>query len=359
MLTQMKSEASKWVAPTPASSRNYPMNCWWVAALSDEVGQKPLSRWLLNLPILLYRAENGRAVALEGRCPHRGAPLALGCRKGDAIQCGYHGFTFSAEGECINVPSMKAAVSALRIRAYPVIEKPPLVWVYFGDPAAIDSVPPPVDLDWTTDPAFALVTGRMDIKANYMLLKENVLDLTHFGYVHASTFQITDWVDPPQVDVDGDIVTFRQHFEKSPLPPPFAVALRRPVGTPFTRENYGSFVSPALQIAAVDFIDPNREDSAAIAGKFRIAHATTPIDATHMHYFYLAARDHGNSPEEMVKFAELSRNGFGEDETMIEAVQHVLSNDPRPSESWEVSVKSDTAGVQARRALRRWMERET
>jgi len=32
--------------------------------------------------------------------------------------------------------------------------------------------------------------GRSDI--------ENVLDLTHFGYVHASTFGITDWVDPPE-----------------------------------------------------------------------------------------------------------------------------------------------------------------
>ena len=32
----------------------------------------------------------------------------------------------------------------------------------------------------------------MDIAANYMLLKENVLDLTHFGYVHRSTFKILD-----------------------------------------------------------------------------------------------------------------------------------------------------------------------
>ncbi len=359
MLLEAKAVTSKWAPPTPASKRNYPLNCWWVAGFSHEVGRTPFDRWLLDVPVLLYRTDDGRAVALEGRCPHRGAPLALGCRKGDAIQCGYHGFTFSADGECINVPSMKASVAALRVRAYPVIEKPPFVWVYLGDPTAIDRVPPPMDLEWGTDPAFAVITGRMDIRGNYMLLKENVLDLTHFGYVHAATFQITDWVDPPQVEVNGDVVTYRQHFEKSPLPPPFAAALKRSPGTPFTRENHGSFISPALQIAAVDFIDPERADPAHIAGKFRVAHATTPIDGTHMHYFYMAGRDHGNSPEEMEQFAALSKKGFAEDEKVIEAVQSVLSRDPRPQESWEVSVKSDTAGIQARRALNRWMQRET
>jgi hypothetical protein len=77
-----------------------------------------------------------------------------------------------------------------------------------------------------------------------------------------------------------------------------------------------------------------------------------------MYYFYLLARDHGTSPEQMEAMAALSRKGFGEDEVMIEAIQRILSTDPRPQDSWEVSVKADTAGVQARRALRRWMERE-
>jgi len=88
--------------------------------------------------------------------------------------------------------------------------------------------------------------ARVFVAANYMLLKENVLDLTHFGYVHASTFKITDWTNPPQVTTDGDTVTYRQYFERSPLPPIFAEPLGLPAGTPFNRDNYGSFVSPAV-----------------------------------------------------------------------------------------------------------------
>jgi hypothetical protein len=55
----------------------------------------------------------------------------------------------------------------------------------------------------------------------------------------------------------------------------------------------------------------------------------------------------------------LSRKGFGEDERIIEAVQAVMSRDPRDSQSLEVSVRADTAGVQARRIVQRWMQRET
>ena len=91
-----KSETQNWRAPTPREGRNYPYNCWWVAALSSEVGRDLLGRWLLDTPVLLYRTEDGRAVAVENRCPHRAAPLSLGCLKGDNVQCGYHGFTFFA-----------------------------------------------------------------------------------------------------------------------------------------------------------------------------------------------------------------------------------------------------------------------
>jgi vanillate O-demethylase monooxygenase subunit len=255
------------------------------------------------------------------------------------------------------VPSLKSTVASIKVRSFPLMEKPPFIWIYLGDPEALDRVPAAPELPWTTDPSFSVVTGRIDMAANFMLLKENVLDLTHFGYVHASTFKITDWVDPPQVVVEGDIVTYRQSFVESPLPPPFAEALGRRPGTPFNRENYGSFVSPALQVASVDFIDP--ADTRSVAGRFRICHATTPVDGDHMLYYYALARDHGTTPELMGKFEALSKVGFDEDKRMIEAIQAARSKDSDGPADWEMSVKSDTAGIQGRRALARWMARET
>jgi vanillate O-demethylase monooxygenase subunit len=334
------------------------MNCWWVAAFSDEVGERLLGRWLLDSPVLLYRAEDGHAVAIEDRCPHRSAPLSRGTRIGDTVQCGYHGFTFGPDGGCVRVPSLNILPPAVRVRAFTVIEQAPFVWIYLGDPEALDRVPAPPVLDWASDSAFGVIHGRMDIAANYMLLKENVLDLTHFGYVHASTFKITDWVDPPRATGDDETSGYHQSFSNSPLPPVFAEPMGLAAGTPYDRENYGAFVSPALQRAAVDLYDPGRSDPAAISGRFRVAHATTPIDPTHMHYFWVAGRDHGTSPAELAGMKALTQVGFAEDEAMIEAVQQVMNRDPRGARAPEISVRADAPGVRARRILQRWMERE-
>lgn len=357
MATNLQSvKEGGWRAPRPAAERNYPYNCWWVAGFSDEIGRDLLGRWLLETPVLLYRKADGTPVALENRCPHRGAPLALGCLKGDAVQCGYHGFTFDAAGQCINVPSMKAPLPAARVRAFPLIEQPPFVWIYLGDPERIDEVPSPHRLAWTEDGAFALVHGRMDVDANYMLLKENVLDLTHFGYVHATTFKITDWVDPPSFSTEGDTTSYRQVFTNSPLPPVFAEPMGMAPGTAYDRENYGSFVSPALQIAAVDLKDPG---TGAVTGRFRVSHATTPIDGNRMHYFWLLGRDHGKSAEQLHALKTITEIGFAEDEAIIEAIQASALRDPRGDSVPEVSVKMDTAGIQARRIVQRWMAKET
>jgi vanillate O-demethylase monooxygenase subunit len=70
-------------------------------------------------------------------------------------------------------------------------------------------------------------------------------------------------------------------------------------------------------------------------------------------------RDHGNSPEEMQGLLKGSQIGFAEDEEMIEAVQEMMSRDPRGASAPEVSVKADAAGIQARRIVERWMARET
>jgi vanillate O-demethylase monooxygenase subunit len=353
---QITGVPSNWRPPTAPEQRNFPLNCWWVAAFSSEISRELTDRWLLETPVLLYRTEAGKVVAVENRCPHRGAPLSLGCLKGDDIQCGYHGFRFASDGACVEVPSMKAPPSAARVRTFRVIEHPPFVWIYVGDPNRIDDVPTPPLLEWTGDDSFAIVQGRMDIAANYMLLKENVLDLTHFGYVHAKSFKITDWIDPPTFSTDGETTSYRQKFTRSPLPPLFADALGLPPGTPFDRENYGSYVSPALQVAAVDFSDP---ESGTIAGRLRITHATTPIDGTHMHYFWLLGRDHGTSPEQLETLETVTKIGFAEDEEMIEAIQATALRDPRGANAPEMSVKMDTAGIQARRITQRWMARET
>ena len=80
-------------------------NCWYVAAWDDEIGgETPLGRTLLGEPVVLFRAADGTAAALEDRCCHRHLPLSLGKVVGDNLQCGYHGLEFDTSGDCVLVP---------------------------------------------------------------------------------------------------------------------------------------------------------------------------------------------------------------------------------------------------------------
>jgi len=86
---------------------NYPRNMWWVAAHASEVTEKPLARWLLETPVVLYRLSDGTPAALYDRCPHRWAPLSEGQVEGDRIICPYHGMQFDTQGNCTKAPTQK------------------------------------------------------------------------------------------------------------------------------------------------------------------------------------------------------------------------------------------------------------
>ncbi|MBB4858630.1 vanillate O-demethylase monooxygenase subunit [Novosphingobium chloroacetimidivorans] len=344
------------LANSGPAARNYPLNCWWVAAFADEVTRTPLARWLLDTPVVLFRTEAGEAVALEDRCPHRQAPLSIGKLHGDAIECGYHGFQFNREGRCTFVPTMSSP-PPIRVATYPVREIGPLIWIYLGDKDRLDAVPPPPVLGWIEDPAFSFRKGLMPVAANYLLLKENVLDLSHFGFVHASSFQITDWVVAPVVTRGEGTVRYRQEFVRAPLPGPMAAGIGVAPHTPWNRVYEGGFLSPAAQEGGVDLADPDGKDPRVASTRF--AHFTTPIDQGNMYYFYVVARNFAREDAALDFFAELVKKGFEEDEFVLEQVQKLASRTPRRGSQGERSVKADAAGVEARRIVDEWMARET
>ncbi len=52
-------------------------DCWYVAALDSElIDGKLLGPTLLGEHVLLFRGESGKVIALNDRCPHRGALLS-------------------------------------------------------------------------------------------------------------------------------------------------------------------------------------------------------------------------------------------------------------------------------------------
>lgn len=67
------------------TNQSYPRNQWYIGAFSHEVGRTPMERTLLDEPVVFYRTEAGRAIAVAGRCPHRRFPMVRAEVVGDGF----------------------------------------------------------------------------------------------------------------------------------------------------------------------------------------------------------------------------------------------------------------------------------
>ena len=200
----------------------YALNAWYVAAWSTEVTREPIRRTICELPIVLYRKENGETAALIDRCAHRGYPLSAGRLVGDAIECGYHGFTFGCDGVCTRVPAQSSIPARAVVRAFPLLEKDGWIWVWTGDPAKADPASVP-DTHWMNDPEWATVTHSVPFACRADLIHDNLLDLTHESFIHKTTVG-DDYIYEygVTVEVEGTTVTVDRLMPGVEAPPLYA-----------------------------------------------------------------------------------------------------------------------------------------
>ena len=197
-------------------------NAWYIGAWVDELGDKPLARRICGDPVVLFRDGSGKAAALADRCCHRAAPLHLGSLVEAGIQCGYHGLVFDANGRCVTIPGQKLIPQDAQVRSYPTVERDQLVWLWMGDPALADPAKI-VDFPYHNDTAhWPNKHAVYSIKGNYMLMVDNLMDLTHLGYLHARTVG-----GNPGAHVEADMKTARTstglkftRWMRNSLPPP-------------------------------------------------------------------------------------------------------------------------------------------
>lgn len=165
--------------------RSLVRNRWYIAGFAHEISRQPIERTILGTPVVLYRTQAGAAVAMYGLCPHRYYPLAQGRLEGDAIVCGYHGFTFATDGKCVRVPSQDTG-TGFHQPSYPLLERGPLVWIWMGDAALADPDRLAPYEDFGLDQAGWRHSCYcyMPMRGRAQLLIDNLMDLTHVAYIH-------------------------------------------------------------------------------------------------------------------------------------------------------------------------------
>jgi vanillate O-demethylase monooxygenase subunit len=323
-------------------------NCWYVAAEAHEVSRAPLGRVLLGEPVVLYRRADGTPVALEDRCCHRRAPLHKGKVIGDALQCGYHGFTFDASGACIAIPGQDRVAPSVGVRGYPVIERHRYIWIWMGEKDKADAAKIP-DFSCNDDPNWAAVGANLHVEANYLLLVENLIDLSHVAFVHSSTIGSTEDTNAKlKLERGDDFVRVIRDAPGISCPP----SMQSLGFAPVVDQTKIITFTPASNI----WIDIPTRDAAPVEGRnepmqrrVMILNAITPETDTSCHYFWVNARDFDQENKARSEFfLKTVTTAFNEDKDMLEAQQRVISLDPTTP---TVNVNADWGGVQATRMM--------
>ena len=336
---------------------NYPRNMWWVAALSSEVTEKPLARWILETPVVLYRIEDGTTAAMYDRCPHRWAPLSEGHVDGSRIICPYHGMQFDTSGTCVKAPTQEMTPKSAQIPSYVTKEAGAYVWIWMGDKAAIDCDPP--DVSYQTNPDWTYMSGYYDVAANWVLVRENVLDLTHIPFLHANTFKQNDWVTAPDTYMDGETICYEQEFDLAPLSPLFCAGMGLPEDKPIKRKQVGRM--PTLAVSFSDWMvhDPAPESGHRSDFLMRGCHIVTPSQRGRTHYFWGAAFDVPHLSDDVIeKTSNSVIAAFNEDKHLLEKLQAQVGNDPRGLDYLEVTLGADGAGIKVRQVLNKRLAEE-
>ncbi|MFT3755564.1 MAG: aromatic ring-hydroxylating dioxygenase subunit alpha [Pseudoxanthomonas sp.] len=332
----------------------FPKNAWYVACMPEEVADKPLGRKICGERMVFYRDGAGTVHALDDFCPHRGAPLSLGFVKDGNLVCGYHGLVMGCEGKAVSMPGQRVQGFPCN-RVYPVIERYGFVWVWPGDAAQAD----PAKLQhlaWAESPDWAYGGGLYHINCDYRLMIDNLMDLTHETYVHASSIGQKE-IDEAPVKTrmeNGEVVTSR-HMENISAPPFWQMAMRAnglDDNAPVDRWQICRFSAPSHVLIEVGvalagnggYNAPAEHKASSIVVDF-----ITPETETSHWYFWGMARNF--KPDDAALTASI-REGqgkiFSEDMEMLERQQQNLLDYPQRE---LLKLNIDAGGVQSRRII--------
>ena len=172
---------------------------------------------------MLYRKADGNVAALQDRCPHRFAPLHMGksrSRRPRAMPVSRLGIR-RVPGACTLNPhgDEKHSVTGARSQLSRDREAQSDMDLHGRDrPADFSKVPDFSVLDNVPE-MHATKRDRITIKANYELIIDNLLDLSHTSYLHDGILGNADTVESEiSVAHDGDDVIVGRHAGNAKAP---------------------------------------------------------------------------------------------------------------------------------------------
>jgi phenylpropionate dioxygenase-like ring-hydroxylating dioxygenase large terminal subunit len=193
MLTREENDALCRIGPGTLMG-NLVREYWVPALLSSELpspDSDPVRVMLLGEQLIAFRDTTGSVGLLQNNCPHRGASLFFGRNEESGLRCVYHGWKFSADGACVDMPNEPAESDfkhKVKATAYPCQERNGIVWAYMGARQTPPSLP---SLEGNMLPEGEWQVTAIQRECNWFQALEGDIDTSHFSFLHAGSMDVS------------------------------------------------------------------------------------------------------------------------------------------------------------------------
>lgn len=249
----------------------------------------------------------------------------------------------------------------MAVQHYPVIEAYRGIWIWMGEPAAAN---PDMlrDLSFLESaPTTAFSKGYLHGQGNYQLYTDNILDLTHVDYLHATTLGSGAFTRTrAKVTETAECVSIlRDCLNETPSPLMRSIRGIREED----RVDYWNNVewsAPAVMTLSGGNVPAGADRKGPLNNmNTKNVHIITPETSRTTHYFFATTRDFAIDDAQFnERFAETrSRIFSSEDEPMIHAQQERMGD----KDFWEldpVLLRIDEGPVRVRRKLAQMIDAE-
>ena len=193
------------------------------------------------------------------------------------------------------------------------------MWIWLGHPATSTLSDPPA-LPWLANPGWDTFGETMKVDANYLLLHENALDLTHFPHVHPGFSPAPYLAVPPplEIEVSETSVSYHRDFPPTKLVDWQARTTGLPQDRDYAQRESGEFVSPGLHVDRMHILacrDGGSYDKI-------LTRAFTPVNARSTAVFWQVSRNYlTGQPEISEQLRAVYRATLLADKRLLEAIQ--------------------------------------
>jgi phenylpropionate dioxygenase-like ring-hydroxylating dioxygenase large terminal subunit len=327
-------------------------NSWYVAGWSRDFGDELRAVEILGQRLVIFRISSGDIKALEDRCPHRLLPLSKGKRIGDTIQCGYHGMTFSAEGQCVRVPGQANTPKSAYVETFPIQERHGIVWIWMGDHelADVDAI---FDMpEFTAQGWHAHHGDALHIKANYLNVAENLVDPAHVSFVHPTTLGSAASEDVPVHVSTGNEIISAWRWIKDSAPVGFFQQFGGFSGN-VDRWHYYDLHLPSTAVIDFGSIDIKfncAEEDRDQGVRIFALHFVTPVNENYTidHWMHLRNTSLGDEAAS-AQMDAMFKIAFAEDQAILEAVHE---SEQQPQRRKPIRIAIDKAPSVYRKRIR-------